>query len=169
MTCGMAGRCVVSLTSTLALSCGAQPPAPAPAPVHVPAAPLSTPTEPGGATPAGEARVVLRGSCGKSCDGVASEALTGAVVRRARHARDCYERELRKNPKAAGKLLVTMSIADDGAPCATVVTSSTMDVSTDFEGCLIRIFEVGYPAPSGGCVQVVLPFNFVPASTLPKP
>lgn len=167
----MLERSVVSLTSALALACAAQtsPPEPARAPVDLPAVPAFAAAEPGGAAPPVQTRVVEREGCGATCDGVGSEALSQAVVRRARHARDCYDRELLRDPKTTGKLLVTLSIARDGASCTTVVTSSTMEVSTQFEGCLIRVFEGGYPAPSEGCVQVVIPLNFVPAAAPAAP
>lgn len=107
-------------------------------------------------------QVLLRGSCGSVCSGNANEALGESVSRRAASARACYEQELKTDPAAGGRLLVTLTLADDGRPCSTQVSSSTMRVSPDFEACLKRLFDSRYAPPTGGCVRVVLPLSFVP-------
>lgn len=156
--------------SFLALAC-----TPAPAPktetpgVEVPRAePVATASTPE-TLPAAE-RVVERGSCGHECKGSAGDALAAALRERAGRARKCYEQELKRNPETQGRLLITLTVAEDGAPCETKVTSSTMNVSGDFETCLVRLMDTRYPAPAGGCIQVVLPLAFVPApASAPTP
>lgn len=153
---------VLSL-SFLVLACG-----PAPAPkaenpgVEVPRAEPEATASTLEATPP-VPRVVERGSCSQPCNGSASDALTAALRERAGQARKCYEQELKRNPETRGRLLVTLTVAEDGAPCETKITSSTMNVSSEFETCLVRHLDTRYPAPTGGCIQVVLPLAFVPA------
>ncbi len=121
--------------------------------------------EPGGAerNPSPPAsQVLLRGSCGSVCTGSANDELGESVSRRAASARACYEQELKADPAAGGRLLVTLTVADDGRPCSTQVSSSTMSVSPEFEACLKRLFDTRYAPPTGGCIRVILPLSFVP-------
>jgi hypothetical protein len=151
------------LLSFLALACTSAPAPKAETPhVEVPRAEPAATASVSEAPPVSE-RVVERGSCGHECKGSAGDALAAALRERAGRARKCYEQELKRNPETQGRLLITLTVAEDGAPCETKITSSTMNVSGEFETCLVRLMDTRYPAPAGGCIQVVLPLAFVPA------
>ena len=99
-----------------------------------------------------------RGSaCPTSCDGAANEALQQAIHHRARRAGGCYQTALDADPTLAGRVLVTLTVADTGGACSVVVTSTTVRVPDGLARCLERHFDTDYPPPSGGCITAVVP------------
>ncbi len=95
--------------------------------------------------------------CPSVCDGAASEALQQAIRRRARQADDCYQTALNADPNLAGRVLITLTVAETGAACSVVVTSTTLRVPDGLARCLERHFDADYPPPSGGCITAVVP------------
>jgi len=75
--------------------------------------------------------------------------------------RYCYQRELQKNPKLAGKVVQRFAIAKDGSVAAAYTKASSLANKTA-ESCIEgRIKRIRFPAPSGGGLVVVnYPFLF---------
>ena len=76
----------------------------------------------------------------------------------------CYERELIKDPRLAGKIDIRFTISPRGAVSAAQVKSSDMG-SKAMESCLERVLRrMIFPAPRGGGIVIVsYPFTFNPA------
>ena len=75
--------------------------------------------------------------------------------------RYCYQRELAKNPKLFGKIVVKFIIAKDGTVSSATTQSSTMN-NPVCESCITsRFLRMRFPAPKGGgIVTVSYPFVF---------
>lgn len=114
----------------------------------VAAAPAAPPTDPG--------------PCGGSCKGQDTPELQSALRARAGQARSCYERALSTNSGLTGKLTVAARIGLEGAAsCASVQDDTLGDPGVS--RCVLQRFQSGtYPKPSGGCVDIAVPINFVP-------
>jgi hypothetical protein len=98
----------------------------------------------------------------KVCAGSPSDALIEAVRSRATQARACYEKSLTKTPTLAGRVLLNLRIAHDGASCPFSVAQNDLSESTALVPCLRELLERRYPRPTGGCVELNLPLRFVP-------
>jgi len=96
------------------------------------------------------------------CAGNASTALIEAVRNRAAEARSCYEKSLSKTPMLAGRMLLNLRIAHDGASCPFGVAQNELSESSILVPCLRAVLETHYPRPTGGCVELNLPLKFVP-------
>ena len=86
--------------------------------------------------------------------------LAAALRERARAAKACYDKALKKNPTLGGRLVVGLQLADDGQVCASRLVKDTLD-DPEVVSCVQSLF-VGqrFPAPEGGCVNVALPLVF---------
>ncbi|MCC6808435.1 MAG: energy transducer TonB [Deltaproteobacteria bacterium] len=78
--------------------------------------------------------------------------------------KECYERELKRNPKLAGKVVVRFTIDEEGR-----VTQASIEENTLGEkavgACIVSRFErFRFPKPEGGAVPVAYPFIFAPSS-----
>ena len=75
--------------------------------------------------------------------------------------RYCYQKELAKNPKLFGKIVVKFVIAQDGTVSSSTVKSSTMG-NPICERCITDLFlKMEFPKPKGdGIVIVSYPFSF---------
>ena len=75
--------------------------------------------------------------------------------------RQCYQEELTKNPKLAGKITVKFVIGKDGAVSSATTKSSTMKPPGVAE-CLNETFlGMKFPPPKGGGITIVsYPFDF---------
>lgn len=99
--------------------------------------------------------------CGSTCVGSASADLQSALRARAGQARGCYNRALQNNSSLEGKMSVAVKISPSGAVCSASVTNDTLGEAS-VSSCVAQLFRSGqYPAPSGGCVETVIPLNFV--------
>jgi hypothetical protein len=96
------------------------------------------------------------------CVGSASAGLIEAVRGRAAEARSCYEKSLSKTPMLAGRMLLNLRIAHDGASCPFGVAQNELSESSTLVPCLRAVLETHYPRPTGGCVELNLPLKFVP-------
>lgn len=84
------------------------------------------------------------------------------VVRNSRkRIKFCYERQLVKNPKLRGRLLVSFTIGTNGKVSKASIRRSTLK-SPRCEKCILRVFRrMVFPKPSGGgVVNVNYPLNF---------
>jgi hypothetical protein len=71
----------------------------------------------------------------------------------------CYNAELAADRTLAGKMSVKIRLGDNGGVCSTEMHGSEMPDTLD--RCALRVFGEGsYPAPLGGCVDVVVPLSF---------
>jgi Ca-activated chloride channel family protein len=80
-----------------------------------------------------------------------------------RQIRHCYERQLQRSPKLAGKLMLSFTIGPDGRVRAAKLKQDT--VGDDALGrCVVsRIKRMRFPKPAGGgTVEVAYPFIFRP-------
>jgi TonB family protein len=117
-----------------------------------------------------EARV--RGRVGLAGGGITggsgdfdSSTVRQMISRRIRAIQACYERALRQNPNAAGRVVVRFTIETSGTVSnASAVENSTGDpgVATCVVGTVGR-FRFS-PGPTGGSVTVSYPFVFAPQS-----
>ena len=73
--------------------------------------------------------------------------------------RACYQRQLDRDPKLAGKLVVSFKIGADGAVLRSSIASSTLGAK-DVESCVLSNFNrLKFPA-SGADASVTYPFTF---------
>jgi len=96
------------------------------------------------------------------CAGNASDALIDAIRSRASQARSCYEAALKQTPTSAGRLMLNLRIAHDGASCPLRAAQNELSEATTLLPCLRSLLEIQYPKPRGGCVELNLPLKFVP-------
>jgi outer membrane biosynthesis protein TonB len=159
--------------------------APTPAPEE-PSAPSPTPPPPrlehappppppahaipaGAAVPAGPAPGAAPArrdpNCDDPCRGKETAELLSSLRAKAGQARSCYERALGNNGALAGKLEVALRVGANGAACSASVASDTLGDAA-VKGCALARFRGGrYPKPIGGCVDVSVPMNFMPAGS----
>ena len=89
------------------------------------------------------------------------------VVQRIVHAnfgrfRACYEAGLRENPALSGRVVAKFMIGRGGEVTAALDGGSDLPNATVVQ-CVVRNFlNLSFPAPEGGTVSVVYPFNLSP-------
>jgi TonB family protein len=83
------------------------------------------------------------------------------VIRRNQsQVRRCYERQLQKNPKLAGRLLVSIVVAVDGSVRDATIEHSTLN-SPAVDSCVVaKVKSWVFPKPRGGIVVIKYPFVF---------
>ncbi len=93
--------------------------------------------------------------------GQLSKALIDKEVRRHRaQIRFCYEKQLQRFPKLAGKVTLSWIISMDGSVKKPRVKSSSLK-NGDAESCMVRSLSGWrFPKPQGGVVAVDYPFMF---------
>ncbi|MFC1641549.1 AgmX/PglI C-terminal domain-containing protein [Myxococcota bacterium] len=106
-------------------------------------------------------RRAVGGGCEGQCKGTANGTLRSALAGRGGQARGCYERALRNNAGAEGRLLVALRIGPQGQVCSASVSDQGLG-DPGVVQCVRRMFLTGtFPPPAGGCVDVQVPLNFV--------
>lgn len=74
--------------------------------------------------------------------------------------RQCYTRELRRDPDLRGKLVVRFVVGESGSVKYAAIRGSTLD-SRIVEDCVLdKVRAATFPRPRGGTVIVSYPFNF---------
>jgi len=93
--------------------------------------------------------------------GQLSKALIDKEVRRHKaQIKFCYNKQLQRMPKLAGKVVLSWIIKMDGSVIKPKVKTSSLG-SSDAESCMLRSLKGWkFPKPSGGVVQVDYPFMF---------
>jgi TonB family protein len=93
-----------------------------------------------------------------------SESIAKVVKSRMSMVKDCYEKELKRDPGLAGKVEIEFTIDEEGRVTEATVASNSM--SSDVVGtCIVgRIKRWRFPKPDGGSVTVMYPFIFTPSS-----
>lgn len=75
----------------------------------------------------------------------------------------CYEKELRRNPKLYGKVIVNFKFGKDGKVMTSSIKSSTFNGAgkAEAEACIVQRFQtLRFPPPKGGVVIVNYPLLF---------
>ena len=78
--------------------------------------------------------------------------------------KECYEKELKRDPKLAGKITVGFTIETDGKVSETFIEGNTMGNKTVANCITGRIRTWRFPKPKGGSVTVAYPFIFSPSN-----
>ncbi|MCI5072410.1 TonB family protein [bacterium] len=74
--------------------------------------------------------------------------------------RSCYERQVIRQPKLRGKIVVRFVIGLQGRVTSTSIAETGMN-NAAVEGCIQRVVRrMPFPKPGGGVVEVVYPFTF---------
>lgn len=113
-----------------------------------------------------EARVGNVQSAAPEVDGGSLDpgAIAKVVKSRLTAVKECYERELKRNPQLAGKVVIRFTIEDDGRVSNVAVEEQTLG-DPNVGSCIVSRFErFRFPKPDGGAVTVSYPFIFSPAS-----
>lgn len=100
--------------------------------------------------------------CSGGCSGSATGALQSAVGSRTGAARGCYERALRQSSTLEGRLVARVRVDQGGNVCAASIGDDSLH-SGEVSSCVLNLFRgQKFPPPSGGCVDINVPFNFHP-------
>jgi TonB family protein len=91
-------------------------------------------------------------------------ALSRVFRSRAGALRSCYERQLKKNPKIGGKLVVQFKIGAAGRVTSARVAKDTVGAPAVGQCVLSRIRSWKFPKPEGGSVSVSKAILFSPGS-----
>jgi hypothetical protein len=149
----------------------APPPSPPPPPrlEHAPPPPPAHVIPAGAAVPSGPASGAAPArrdpNCDDPCRGKETAELLSSLRAKAGQARSCYERALGNDGALAGKLEVAVRVGANGAACSASVVNDTLG-DTAVTSCALARFRGGrYPKPIGGCVNVSVPMNFMPAGS----
>jgi hypothetical protein len=103
-------------------------------------------------------------ACDGECNGTVTAELSSALHGKAGQARSCYERALSHNSSLSGKLVASIRVGPSGSICSASAGNDTLGDAA-VTNCVLSRFRSGkFPKPTGGCVDVAVPINFVPAS-----
>jgi TonB family protein len=98
-------------------------------------------------------------------DGSLDQADIARVVRgRLTALKECYERELKRNPQLAGKVVVRFTIDEEGRVSQAVIEENTLPDRSVATCVAQRVERFRFPKPDGGSVTVSYPFIFAPSS-----
>ena len=89
------------------------------------------------------------------------EVIRRVIRQRNKNFRYCYEKELIRDPKISGKVMVKFTIAKTGGVSKASVQSTTLK-NKPLESCLIKTIKaMKFPKPSGGGIVIIsYPFIF---------
>ncbi|MFB6263727.1 MAG: AgmX/PglI C-terminal domain-containing protein [Bradymonadaceae bacterium] len=77
-------------------------------------------------------------------------------------ARQCYERELKRDQGLRGTLLLTVVIGQDGEPLETTVEGRSLNNQAVLDCLRSRADDWTFPKPTGGPAKVRKPYEFSP-------
>jgi hypothetical protein len=93
----------------------------------------------------------------KKCSGRPPPELEEEVMARAQFAHSCYDRALARNASAGGTLRIRLRLGTNGLPCSVAVTENTTQ-DEELGGCIADTMRTAhYPAPTHGCIDLVVP------------
>lgn len=128
--------------------------------------PLPPPIEDAGPKkPSGTGTVVSSGQCDvKTCTGKTTSELETALSFRTRQAHRCYDTALGQDPTLRGKITVAVRVGANGQTCPNGVSIASNEMSSStVANCVLNYYRgQSFPAPTGGCIEVNIPINFVP-------
>jgi hypothetical protein len=98
------------------------------------------------------------------CDGSVSPALQAALTFATKSAHRCYDEALRTAPTLQGRVKLQVRISEAGEVCAVRTVSSELpDPSvSDCMAAKLSARTRHFPAPEGGCLEVVIPIDLRP-------
>ncbi len=98
-------------------------------------------------------------------DGSLDQADIARVVRgRLTAIKECYERELKRNPQLSGKVIVRFTIDEEGRVSQAVIEENTLPEKSVATCVAQRVERFRFPKPDGGSVTVAYPFIFSPST-----
>jgi hypothetical protein len=104
---------------------------------------------------------ITHGCDSKKCTGTTSTDLEAALAQRARQAHRCYDNALMQDPNLKGKMSIAVRVGSNGTSCSANVASNELP-NASVSQCVVGFFRGGaFPQPKGGCVDTVVPINFV--------
>ena len=110
-----------------------------------------------------KAKVSIAGptkTIGGTLDG---NAISSVLKRKTSAFQKCHERELKKNPKAGGKIIIMFTIASSGRVSSSKATADS--VGGGVGQCVAGVIQrLRFPKPSGGDVTVNKSFVFSPSN-----
>ncbi|MFH1808434.1 MAG: AgmX/PglI C-terminal domain-containing protein [Pseudomonadota bacterium] len=106
----------------------------------------------------------IQASAVESVDGSLDPKKIAAAIRsRLSGIKNCYEQQLKRNPKLAGKIVVAFVIDETGKVSEASVDSDTLG-DGQVAKCIIGLIRrVRFPKPDEGTVEATFPFVFTPA------
>lgn len=93
-----------------------------------------------------------------------ANAIAGVVKRRMGAVKSCYEKQLKRNPKLAGKVKLQFTIEESGRVGGVKVVQDTTGDPAVGQCISNAIGRWRFPKPDGGSITVAYPFVFTPAS-----
>lgn len=88
------------------------------------------------------------------------------LAERAKEARVCYERALRKNPQLAARVRVSVRIDSEGNAWANIPADELEH--EEMKECIVQLFARRFEAaPDGSCMDAQIPMAFVPMQKAP--
>ncbi len=101
--------------------------------------------------------------CERTCVGAASPELEAALAAQAKRAEECWERSLTQQGSGDGELELQVALSSSGDVCRVRLLADRLR-RPDVTSCVLRVMRSArlQPAPSTGCVEVVLPLRFLP-------
>ena len=80
-----------------------------------------------------------------------------------RAVKDCYERQLKRFPQLAGKIVISFEIRETGSLTDINIEEDSLK-NSEVRSCIVgRAKSWRFPRPSGGSVFVSFPLVFTPA------
>ncbi len=102
--------------------------------------------------------------CGVACRGELGAESVGAVTRQSQAVKRCYQRRLRSDPNAKGRIQVELAIEEDGTVCRAQIVRADFD-DPELASCVLESMRRVRVVPEHGCVVIRVPFLFVPPSS----
>jgi len=125
-------------------------------------------TEGGGSVAVGgKGEAVVKGNIVEETPDVEGDLSQDVIVKEMkkniRALKDCYERQLKRFPTLAGKIVISFEITDQGRMGQTDIVEDSMK-NAEVKACILqRSRSWRFPKPSGGSVFVNFPLVFSPA------
>jgi hypothetical protein len=97
----------------------------------------------------------------KACRGKATPEVTEALTLATRAAHRCYDVALVKEPTLQGTVRLATRIGEGGEVCSVRVTENELEDPSIADCIATNVSARHFPAPQGGCVDVVIPIVLV--------
>jgi len=100
-------------------------------------------------------------TCGK-CTGDPAPSFQALLRTRASQAQRCYEKALAQQEGLQGRISVSLCVGVGGGVCGASISADTLG-SPMVSQCVLNIYKATtFPSPKNGCVDAVVPLNFLP-------
>ncbi|MBN9162083.1 MAG: AgmX/PglI C-terminal domain-containing protein [Myxococcales bacterium] len=98
----------------------------------------------------------------RGCCGQATDELEDALKARIAQTRACYEAALGGEPTLQGSIAMNLIVALDGSVPEIAVAKSPPNMDQVARCVLDHLRIASYPPPINGCVEIIVPINFLP-------